>query len=90
MAAAKKVTRATRLPATTRAPPLVPVLLFVRPCENELPLLLEEVELEAAADPEALALESVLSDAVSPRLPPPLTPGTVATSVAELVALDDD
>lgn len=92
MAAAKKAMRATRLPATTRAPSLWE-LVEVRPWLNEvLPEPLDEDEDDEPvaallpAELAELALES--PEAVSPRFPPPLTPGTVSTSAVEELALE--
>lgn len=86
MAAARKATSATRLPATTLAPSFVPSLGV--PCEKPvLPLLLDPLDPVAAlpAAPEVLALSE--DEPASPRAPPPLIPGTVSTS-AVLLAVE--
>lgn len=85
--------RATRLPATTRAPSFWE-LVEVRPWLNEvLPEPLDEdedddepVAVLPAAELAELTLES--PELVSPRLPAPLTPGTVSTSAVEELALE--
>jgi len=91
MAAAKKAMRATRLPATTRAPSFWE-LLEVRPWLKEVlpePLDEDEDDEPVAVLPaaEELALESS-PELVSPRLPAPLTPGTVSTSAVEELAAE--
>lgn len=94
MAAAKKATSATRLPATTLLPSLVP-LPVSRPCENELDPDPEELESE---EPELEELEEpllpedeepLLTSLPDSREPPPETPGMVSGwAVAEDEAED--
>jgi hypothetical protein len=99
MAAAKKATSATRLPATTLLPSLVP-LPVSSPCENELdpdpdPDPDEEPEFEEPDEPDEPEDPLLPDDEESSpslpdsREPPPETPGTVSGwAVAEDEAED--
>lgn len=90
MAAAKKATSATRLPATTLLPSLVP-LPVSKPCENELDPPEEEPESDEPEEPDEPLLpedeEPLLTSLPDSREPPPETPGMVS---GWAVAEDED
>jgi hypothetical protein len=82
MAAAKKATNATRLPATTLLPSLVP-LPVSRPCENEVdPPEPESDEPDEPEEPDEPLLpedeEPLPTSLPDSREPPPETPGIVS------------
>jgi hypothetical protein len=82
MAAAKKATSATRLPATTLLPSLVP-LPVSRPCENEVdPPEPESDEPDEPEEPDEPLLpedeEPLATSLPDSREPPPDTPGMVS------------